>query len=354
MFALALDNHWQTDLPSSNKDRSLPHFKCIKTRKKSRSFGKLQVSRIKQHSSQPSAVGGCITELRARSSGGNEPEGWQLPGRAVLLTALLGNTQQKDHHVKHDDFTFLLVPSLQIISFMCKLCSRVPNLLDFYRWEPQQYLPEQRQPPNALPGTDDSTTAATFSAHGLNLSKILPAPPPTTPRGALPAQHLPEPRVLGAPYRRPPPWAARPPRSLSAAAQPASAARRLPRPHRQPGDGPPRPKGLRHPRTTRAPGQAMRRPPRSPLLPRPHHHRRTPPHLSGAERPCRSTQHRGGSGSCPPCLPPAAAAAAPAATPSPAGSGARGWRKGRGGRRRAVRPRSPFWLYRVGVLCGRS
>lgn len=232
MFALTLNNPWQTDLPTPTKIGVFLTLNALRHARNQKLWEAVSITykAAQLTASQPSAVGGCITELHARSSGGSEPDAWQLPGHAGLLTALLGNTQQKDHHVKHDDFTFLLVPSLQIISFMCKHCSRVPNSLDFQRWAAPA-VPEQRQPPNALPGMDDSSTAATFSAHGLNPSKILPALPPATPWGALPAQHLPEPRVLGAPYRRPPPGAARPPRSLSAAAQPASAARRLPRPH---------------------------------------------------------------------------------------------------------------------------
>lgn len=242
MFALTLNNPWQTDLPTPTKIGVFLTLNALRHARNQKLWEAVSITykAAQLTASQPSAVGGCITELHARSSGGSEPDAWQLPGHAGLLTALLGNTQQKDHHVKHDDFTFLLVPSLQIISFMCKHCSRVPNSLDFQRWAAPA-VPEQRQPPNALPGMD-SSTAATFSAHGLNPSKILPALPPATPWGALPAQHLPEPRVLGAPYRRPPPGAARPPRSLSAAAQPASAARRLPRPHGSPVPGT-RPRG---------------------------------------------------------------------------------------------------------------
>lgn len=187
---------------------------------------------------------------------------------------------------------------------------------------------------------DDSATATTFSTHGLNPSKILPAPPPTIQglyhQNTFPCPVLSErgthhPPAPGAPYRRPAPGAARPPRSLSAAAQIRSAARRLPRQHLQPGagDAPPRPDGLLAPTDDASPGagdaQTAAESPSPAPLPR-----SASSHLSSAERPCRSTQLRGGSGSCPPCLPPAAAAA-PAATPSPAGSGARGWRKGRGG-----------------------
>lgn len=187
---------------------------------------------------------------------------------------------------------------------------------------------------------DDSATATTFPTHGLNPSKILPAPPPTIQglyhQNTFPCPVLSErgthhPPAAGAPYRRPAPGAARPPRSLSAAAQIRSAARRLPRQHLQPGagDAPPRPDGLLAPTDDASPGagdaQTAAESPSPAPLPR-----SASSHLSSAERPCRSTQLRGGSGSCPPCLPPAAAAA-PAATPSPAGSGARGWRKGRGG-----------------------
>lgn len=154
---------------------------------------------------------------------------------------------------------------------------------------------------------DDSATATTFPTHGLNPSKILPAPPPTIQglyhQNTFPCPVLSErgthhPPAPGAPYRRPAPGAARPPRSLSAAAQITSAARRFRRPHLQPGagDAPPRPDGLRHPRTTRAPGRAMRRPPRSPLLPR---HCRAPPRLTSAAPSGRAAAPSSGAAAAP-------------------------------------------------------
>lgn len=199
--------------------------------------------------------------------------------------------------------------------------------------QPQQYLSSDSHPTHspgwmtvaqpqlsqltALTPPKSSRRCRPPLREGLYRHNTFPSPASSEPRTAGPRREQPARRAAFPPPRSP--------RALPAAFHGRTAAR-------QPGtgDAPPRPVGLRHPRTTRVPRQAMRRPPRSLLLPRPHHHCRAPPHLSGAERPCRSTQHRGGSASCPPCLP-SAAAAAPAATPSPAGSGAPGRRKGRGG-----------------------